>query len=243
MRTLAEEILVNNRSFVEELAEEYPTHFDTNNLTITQNNYFLVASKYRLGTAQTNQFQSGNQYGTNWHWGSKCTETNGAITCDSSASPANNALAEMPREYSVSKSAIIKGNYYNYYSATADSGRYNWDSTYTANDSVCPSGWKLPSYDRPLPFGVYGISQSSGKSGVLEVRRFPFAFPADTLSYSFTNGSISGVADQYNNATGFGGDDKARVYTTFIRAEYYALNLYGNYQEKPTGRSIRCVVE
>ena len=140
MRTLAEEILTNNRSFVEELATEYPTYFDTNNLAITQDNYFLVASKYRLGTAQTNQFQSGDQYGANWHWGSKCTE---AGVCDEEASVAGNTgLSEMPREYLVDTG--IKGGLYNWYSATAETGKYG--TSVSGVDSLCPKGWTNVSY-------------------------------------------------------------------------------------------------
>ena len=44
------------------------------------------------------------------------------------------------------------GDYYNWYAATAESGTYNMDtSNYhtgeSANDSLCPKGWKLPSGD------------------------------------------------------------------------------------------------
>ena len=38
-------------------------------------NYFSIASAERLGTAQAAQFQSGNQTGNDWHWGSRLNES------------------------------------------------------------------------------------------------------------------------------------------------------------------------
>ena len=257
MRTLAEEILTNNRSFVEELAVEYPTYFDTNNLTITQNNYFLVVSKYRLGTAQTHQFQSGEQYGANWHWGSKCTEDNGSITCDEEATAANNALAEMPREYAGNHDSY--GNYYDWYSATAESGRFNMNDGVSAissqaTDSICPSGWGLPySYSfeaekekswEYLLIDIYGLeivatNGSSDTENVNSARKAPIllSFSGD---YSASQHSI-----QNNRNFGF---YWTRSATSTGYATDLSINRYGRLNPRMIhvmieGENIRCVKE
>ena len=94
--------------------QQYP------DVVVDDDNYFEIASENRLGTKQHYQFQPSDVYGTVteggesvlYHWGSKCTESDGAITCDSSATPANNELAGMPREYHTDDDAI--GGYYNW---------------------------------------------------------------------------------------------------------------------------------
>ena len=185
MRTLAEEILTNNRSFVEELAVEYPTYFDTNNLTITQDNYFLVVSKYRLGTAQTHQFQSGEQYGANWHWGSKCTEDNGTITCDDSVTPANNALAEIGREYLSDNGST--GAHYNWYVAVAESKSYNAALGSAAEDSICPKGWGLASRAKTNDLTV-AVRNYDSESYPLAFRKMPIMFTlTGSIAVYFTN--------------------------------------------------------
>ena len=111
-------------------------------LAADNSNYFEIVSANYLGTEQSAQFQSGDQYGAGWHWGSKCTESGGTITCDLSTAPANNALSAMPRMYK--RSLNIWGNFYNWYAATAESKAYGVGG-YDAEDSICPLGWQLPS--------------------------------------------------------------------------------------------------
>ena len=74
MRTLAEQIVADD-----------PSKLPEGETAVTQENYFRIVSKERLGTEQAVQFQSGDQYGAGWHWGSKCVESEGTITCDASA--------------------------------------------------------------------------------------------------------------------------------------------------------------
>ena len=68
MRTLAESLYTANPS-------TYAQYLDEGETGVTQNNYFRIASLERLGTAQDAQFQSGDQYGSSWHWGSKLNES------------------------------------------------------------------------------------------------------------------------------------------------------------------------
>ena len=51
----------------------------------------------------------------------------------------NNANAEMPRSY---YSGSVYGDYYNFYSATAETGAYSMSSS-NATYSICPAGWKI----------------------------------------------------------------------------------------------------
>ncbi|MBQ6605885.1 InlB B-repeat-containing protein [Candidatus Saccharibacteria bacterium] len=116
----------------------------------------------RLGTDQTctEQFQTKGNYGSGCYWGSKLSD-DGNFTL--LAEVTNNANAEMPRSYSNGSDWIENdttyrdsgtpaeasqyiGNYYNWYAATAESGKYSQDSVNakTENDSICPAGWQLP---------------------------------------------------------------------------------------------------
>ena len=88
------------------------------------------------------QFQSGNQYGAELHWASKCGLVNNTISCDPDASPAGHELAEMPREYHQGNDTY--GDLFNYYAATAESAKYT-DLIPDPKDSVCPKGWMLTS--------------------------------------------------------------------------------------------------
>ena len=240
MRTLAEEILMNNRSFVEELAEEYPTYFDTNNLAITQNNYFLVASKYRLGTAQTNQFQSGDQYGANWHWGSKCMETEGVVSCDDTVEPQfSTALIQMPRQY---YSPVSSKSAFNWFAATAEDGKYS--TIATVNDSICPKGWNLPidggtsttidySWGKLLSsLDTYALA--SGAEASRTVRKTPISFVTPYL-YRHVDGSLQGTGNYWTATAVMEG--RAR-YLTFSTSE---LTVSKSSLNKPDGMGIRCV--
>ena len=245
MRTLAEEILTNNRSFVEELAEDYPTYFDTNNLTITQDNYFLVVSKYRLGTSQTHQFQSGEQYGANWHWGSKCTEDNGSITCDDSATVARSALAEMPRGYY--KEQKIYGYYYNWFSATAEAGKYSMSvaGNATNSDSVCPKGWALSAFgdtttDKSYPNLInFAYSLGNNYESAVALTAQPFSFVLNGLY------SIDGQARYRQNAYGYynlgvNGSTGARL-LDILPARGYAHVYPASSTHPLNGAAVRCV--
>ena len=120
-----------------------------------QSSYFPVASQERLGISQTAQFQSGNQLGTSWHWTSRKNEAGALIDSTGSNRTSgyyawdqgngvwveHNSRTEIPRSYSSGNSSI--GNFYNYYAATAESGKWSMTSGGT-NDSICPNGWTIP---------------------------------------------------------------------------------------------------
>ena len=242
MRTLAEEILMNNRSFVEELAEEYPTYFDTNNLAITQNNYFLVASKYRLGTAQTNQFQSEEQQGATWVWRSRCRQSNGIISCDASNTLQNNELTAMPREYRAgAKNAY--NSYYNWFAAVAESEAAD-GVQFDAPSSICPMGWGLPlggndSRERTWAYlfsVAYGLDGSALSVGTV-------VKPPINLTFMGHNDNINGSLMHYRSYAphlastsvskfNAGGHDSKTTGLTFSFSH-----------EKSQGVSVRCILK
>ena len=146
--------------------------------TITDENYFSIVSAERLGTVQTYQFQSIERPDTDYqYWRSKCTAEG---ECDISATGSSNELAQMPRS---SDSLGWRGRYYNWYSATAENGKYNTVGNYwPTTDSICPSGWRLPlygdwtvdkSYNHLVTF--YGITAEATTSW--EATRYPVSFP------------------------------------------------------------------
>ena len=224
--------------------ELYSEYVDANE-GITDNNYFYVASLYRLGTAQAAQFQSGDQTGAAWHWGSKCAPTPSdattisavtSISCDSSATAANNVLADMPRNYDDGNNAF--GDLYNWYAATAELGKFSTKGT--VSDSLCPSGWKLPiNSDEQttalswlgLLGGSYGLSNLDG----LIIKKLPLSF------------ALSGA---YNLRTGVRLRNEGGRWwaATPVDTSSRALDLtppqiyFQSFSSKATGYAVRCVL-
>ena len=224
--------------------------------TVTDANYFPIVSAERLGTEQTAQFQSDDQTGAAWHWGSKCTA---AGTCDSEATPANNELAEMPREYETQR---LNFGRYNWYAATAESGKWLSPFLTDVNDSICPKGWMLPqsgqlndstvkSWDYLLA-GAYGLINQAGTQtdsnspfGIADeayrrMRSLPLNMPTMFYAgyYSFIQGTTTVDAIHYWTKTYAG-----------LRGRAYALRFYSTYvspsnnPEIITGSVIRCVMK
>ncbi len=179
-----------------------PTITSGTNNNYASGNYFEIASENLLGTKQHYQFQPSNIYGTvteggeqvTYHWESKCTAV-GLENCDSSTEPTVNSLSEMPRSYHEGNDSL--GDYYTWYAATAEAGKYN---TVSANvkDSICPSGWQLPndgdsSTDKSFRYLVtnYGLpadAVSQQYSTTLRKAPLSMTIPGD---YAPTTGQIS----------------------------------------------------
>lgn len=101
MRTLAEEEYANNPS-------AYAAYIDANE-GVTQDNYFYVASLYRLGTAQAAQFQEEEQQGHDYHWASRKNISGEIIvstdSSNSAAAAATNARKFRYSDYGASATA------------------------------------------------------------------------------------------------------------------------------------------
>lgn len=97
---------------------------------------------------------------------------------------ANNANAAMPRSYRYGENSIV-GSLYNWYAATAESGKYDTNAYIRTSDSICPSGWHIvtagstgaKSYQSVL-LSTYGYSVSTNtltQEAILALGRHPFS--------------------------------------------------------------------
>ena len=109
-------------------------------LAADKSNYFEIVSTKYLGTTQNSQFQSYNQ--TTSEWGSRLADDGTFAPLETlNNETTNNANSEMPRAYHGNDGY---GDLYNYYAATAENNKYG-ESAAETRDSLCPSGWILPS--------------------------------------------------------------------------------------------------
>ena len=159
-------------------------------------------------------------------------------------SVANNANAEMPRGH---KSRIESyGEHYNWYAATAESGKYDMAplASSTSSDSICPSGWQLAtssgneSWGRLL--GTYSISSGTSTENVNAIKGLPFI-----LSFSGTYGSLDGV-EKYLGTSGHYWTSVASNTATSTTAFHLYFDASGGLYAagasgKMTGFTIRCV--
>ncbi len=213
-------------------------------------NYFEITSENYLGTKQHYQFQDGDIYGTvtengqqvTYHWASGCTSVG---VCDSSATPDGvNDLSEIPRSF-----VETNGNnlgYYNWVAATAETGKH---TSVTASDSMCPSGWKMPTGGDNNGQWVslireYYPSFATG-GGNLEVVMFLKKLPlsANWSGYYDRSGGIIGRRETYPG--GFLWSN--RSYSTNVAWEldftsdgYMARHFFKN---KSHGMSVRCALK
>ena len=221
------------RTLAEQIVAEDPTKLPEGETEVTQENYFRIVSLNRLGTEQSAQFQSGDQYGSSWHWGSKCTALG---ECDSTAAAANNTLAEMPRGYHDSTNAL--DNYYNYFSATAESGHMGMGSGVVSPDSICPSGWKLAnSYlDLARDGGYIESSQSVFNAlSALTFRSYPLSFSMSGY-YNQNSGILQrSITGRYITSKAFSNDRYSYMYfTAYEGGPAYDMPM-------DQGASVRCV--
>ena len=197
---------------------------------------FTGLSTLLLGQAQPAQFQSADQ--TGYWWGSKCTAVG---VCDSTATVSSNALAGMiPREYFRGQSKF--GGYYNWISATAESGNWDTPAETTIDDSLCPAGWKLPigsnQADKSwgnLILGAYETSNATAAASIIGLSTpISLIFAAD---YDFQLGAIR------NTNYGFywsstKGNESHVSHRNHLRPGYSTPN---NTDDILYGFSVRCV--
>ena len=190
-----------------------------------------MASEYRLGTVQAAQFQSGDQYGANWKWGSRCAEAGG--TCSETLT--NNALAEMPRSYSDSNNT-----YYAYYAFAAESAGYNDLGSTTM--SICPSGWKLPQHSGTGSWNkiVNDYSLSDTKTSAEHLSQAPFLIVNSSL-YGWDSGQVQDLGKRTYLATSRKSTKAIMnyLYTSIVGiGSYLNVTAGGNTMN---GVTVRCV--
>ena len=227
--------------------------------SVTQENYFSVVSQDRLGIAQSAQFQSGNQTGTAWNWGSRLNEAGETLySTDGNQTAANadaglntwhqgsgvwienNSRSDMPRSYHNGNNTY--GDYYNWYSATAETGKFSTPGGTTVSDSLCPKGWNLPINGgtttekswQGLLYGSYGLDNSAASSQTM--RKAPLSLALSGY-YNLVNGSLDnrGSLGYWWSATATSASDARNLY---FDSSAVAPQTNVN---KPDGFSVRCV--
>ena len=139
-------------------------------------------------------------------------------------------------DHSYNSHSTAYGNYYNWYAATAGSGRY-YMRTRTARSSICPKGWMLP--------------KSEGRNSMAELLEV-YDLHAGATDISFIGllldapFSFTLAGDYYYNGVTGGEEDWADYWTADVAnlvAANFDVELGGmNYHQKTDGLSIRCVV-
>ena len=248
MRTLAEQIVADD-----------PSKLPEGETAVTQENYFRIVSKERLGTEQAVQFQSGDQYGAGWHWGSKLNETGEVIvstdeTNETAKNPSssyytfyarhasdgvwveNNSRAEMPRALVDNSESL-----FNWYAATAENGIWE-DTGSDIDDSACPKGWTLPKMTNEqswenLIATSYELTDGLGSAKILRTIPFNFTTTDNRGIYLFYAGHREYANSMYY-WTREQRRENGRIWNFQLAKE--ALVTKG-YNYKSAGLLIRCV--
>ena len=90
----------------------------------------------------------------------------------------------------------MAGNYYNFYAATAGTGNPNLTSS-DAPDSICPSGWHLPSSTGTGSYTTL-VQNYVGRNGNTDGRNIDIPILTNSLGftrsgyYDYHNGNLSG---------------------------------------------------
>ena len=227
MKTVAQNVLNADRQ--KPAAEQQYSDIES----ITDDNYFPIASLERLGTAQDAQFQSGDQLGANWNWASNLEDEYGTT--------GNNSYAEMPREYHSGNNAA--GGYYNWYGSTAETGHYVRGSS-SPVDSICPSGWGIAitgdsSTDKSWSklANAYGWIKESTYSDIARKTPFSFVYSGAIIGGNFAR---LGAQGQFWASTYY-----QSAYTPKLFAGYFAVTSSGveanQYDNKVYGLNVRCI--
>ena len=235
----------------QEASEEDKAAYNTCKATVTpgvDGNYFSIASASLLGTTQSVQFQSGNQRGYDWHWGSKLNESGELLdgnNLGSDGKPINktspyvvkdgidiwieeNSRSAIPRSFAREVGA------YNWYAATAGSGTYSMVTT-TTEDSICPSGWRLTvAGDWSNLFSASGLINNDDIT--LHSREKPISI-ASEVYYSAINGLAldGGGTSRFWNARSTAHEQASRFYLT---DSVVGLGYTAN---KSDGYNVRCI--
>ena len=201
--------------------------------------------------------------GTSAVWDSKCqmpgaignvsSGTNDGTTQDSTWQP--EYISNSTGSTFTMRGSMYYGDYYNWYAATAESGKWDMEGTATATESICPRGWRLPvnggndtdkSWQK-LIMGVYGYSTAAGynqnnRAAINKVMSLPLSVPFAGY-YEWTNGALNnrGSTGYYWSSTATSSDSGTNAYDLNV---YYGGYLYPqNYNNKTYGLTVRCVAE
>ncbi|MBQ3429836.1 InlB B-repeat-containing protein [Candidatus Saccharibacteria bacterium] len=194
-------------------------------------------------------------------WDSKCqmpgaignvsSGTNDGTTQDSTWQP--EYISNSTGSTFTMRGSMYYGDYYNWYAATAESGKWDMEGTATATESICPRGWQLPvngdsSVDKSwqkLIMGVYGYSTAAGynqnnRAAINKVMSLPLSVPF-AGRYEWSNGALNyrGYDGYYWSSTATSSDSGTYAYNLRMTYGGY-LNPQVDY-DKTYGFTVRCV--
>ena len=253
------------RTLAEQIVAEDPTKLPEGETAVTQENYFSIISDTYIGQKQEYQFQPSGVTGK--IWGSLYKDSDGntksAEKIDATAGQTisiggttrkvgSNANAEMPRSYHRGNNSY--GGYYNWYAAAAESGTYT-TTTSTAEDSVCPSGWRLAThhgsninswwyliartYDILKKVDGNPVQGESNQSASKAMREQPLLF-AFSMHYNWSSGTIpeQNTSSRGSYWSSYAGNDSGKASALIFSGS----GVYPQYFETKTfGFNTRCV--
>ena len=226
-----------------------------------------------LGQAQPAQFQNLDQ--KNYTWGSRYNESGEEVGTDSSCANKSaddsrstyrtnlgycvesNSRTEIPRSYNYESYGI-----YNWYAATAESGKYLQDSSSpNADSSICPAGWRLPTFGNKNTDKTWTklVMNSTNGYGLIETSGVQTS--ANNPTYGETGASLAlnttPIALNYSGYLSFGdghlggrrteGDYwTSQAYNHHSASRFYARSnsiqvAAGDASTKIDGIAVRCV--
>lgn len=135
------------------------------------------------------------------------------------------------------------GNYYNWFAATAGSGKYDPVGPNTATSSICPKGWKLPPAISTGGYAylasAYHIGHTIDPDDAIKMRRKPFSF-ALPGEYDYSDGlvKVGRLGSYWSIPNLVDNSDQSPV---FWLSDYAAI-LYSS-SVRTNGKSIRCMAK
>ena len=186
------------------------------------------------------------------------TQTSDGLTQDSTWQPSYISTSD-GATFTMRGSMYI-GDYYNWYAATAGSGRYDMSNSTShngavASHSICPKGWKLPvngdsSVDgswQHLINGTYGYVTTNGynqnnRAALNKIMQLPLSIPFAGY-YEWTNGALNsrGNVGNYWSSTATSASASTNSYN--LNMNYGGNVNPQNNNNKVNGLTIRCIAE
>ena len=216
----------------------------TFNSTIVANSIYYANSQSGTATEGIGSSNAGYRFPRYNH-----TNTGSLIDSTSLSEDYSNASAPATNANYSSLSIYSYGNYYTWAAAMASTKEFTTSSSDSANTSICPFGWVLPTgASASSDFGVLsqrydgtGGSQSDS-AGSMMSNRFR-AFPNNFLlsgRYSSSSAGSRGITGEYWSRTARGS-----TYASIFSLGSNKLNPADNtntYNYKYMGHSVRCLV-
>lgn len=234
---------------------------------VTQDNYFKLTSYNYLGTEQEYQFLPNGIY--DWagvyHWTSKIGDNgetlNAGVSNSRAIFPRSYDNNDYPSTWSINNTQLLRGQFYNWYAATAESNGFDSASRTIAPDSICAKGWQLPNSELASSDGQKSYAQLGRditryiviEDGI-EVEKVPSSSTMvvnglGEIPYGFARNGAYGRRNEANKYLDYSRDygsyftNARENETTAIAFSFYIAELSFNdrYFNLNWGAPIRCV--